>query len=584
MIRLAAAFLLLMALATHAVAEKRVALVLGNGAYERVAPLANPENDANVIADALLRLEFEVIEGTNLTRVEFVEKIREFARAMQGADLALLYFAGHGLQVNGRNYLAPVETELLDETDLEFETIRLDMILAQMERQARTNLVFLDACRNNPLARNLAQSMGTRSASVGRGLAPIETGVGTLIAFSTQPGNVALDGEGSNSPFTEALARHIETPGEDIGVLMRRVRQDVIKKTGGRQVPWDNSSLTGSVILNQKSEESAADRLELETEIAKLREQLEAATGLTATQQNSAALQKPVISINPAANRLAPESDTENSQPGDRIPLDLDRQQRRAVQLSLREFGVDPGPADGEFGPKTYQAILAARKTLGIPIGTHVDQMLIDLLPTIPGSLTRFDGLWTISRTSDHSESCGMQGGPQILEIKDGEVSGPGYAGEVFDNESIRFTRTFIDKRKKQQAEFVGTIAPEEGNGTFETIDGKCRGRFALFRGNTPNRAFADDLKDDRDLVTAVQKQLNRLGCSVGTADGVWGNRSELGLASLRKHGGLRFANADLSYELLNDLNQATPHLCPITCPDGTHQSGSTCLRFKSRP
>ena len=124
--------------------------------------------------------------------------------------------------------------------------------MRQMEREERVNLVFLDACRDNPLARNLALSMGTRSASVGTGLAAVETGVGTLISYATQPGNVALDGSGKNSPFTESLLKHIETPGEDIAVILRKVRSDVISKTQGKQVPWGNSSLTGQVILKDK--------------------------------------------------------------------------------------------------------------------------------------------------------------------------------------------------------------------------------------------------------------------------------------------------------------------------------------------
>ena len=113
-----------------------------------------------------------------------------------------------------------------------------------MEREVKTNLVFLDACRDNPLARNLARSMGTRSMSVGRGLARVDSGIGTLIAFATEPGNVALDGVGNNSPFTTALLNHIETPGLDIAQLLRRVRRDVMSSTDERQVPWNNSSLT----------------------------------------------------------------------------------------------------------------------------------------------------------------------------------------------------------------------------------------------------------------------------------------------------------------------------------------------------
>lgn len=236
---------LLLAGAPAALAEKRVALVIGNSSYEKAAPLANPKNDANALAAVLGELQFEVVKGIDLDRSEFEGVVRKFVRAIRGAEVALLFYAGHGLQVKGRNYLAPIDADLSDEADLDFETLPLRTILKHMERHTRTNLVFLDACRDNPLARNLARSMGTRSVAVGRGLARVETGVGTLIAFATEPGNVALDGWGGNSPFTTALLKHIKTPGLDVDLMLRRVRKDVLELTSGKQVPWSNSSLTG---------------------------------------------------------------------------------------------------------------------------------------------------------------------------------------------------------------------------------------------------------------------------------------------------------------------------------------------------
>ena len=136
---------------------------------------------------------------------------------------------------------------LQSERDLDFEAVCLDFVLKQMEleRDGKTNIVFLDACRDNPLARNLARTMGTRSASIGQGLAQVQTGVGTFIAYSTQPGNVALDGQGRNSPFTAALAKGLREPGRNLTSVMIDVRKDVLAATGGKQVPWDHSALTG---------------------------------------------------------------------------------------------------------------------------------------------------------------------------------------------------------------------------------------------------------------------------------------------------------------------------------------------------
>jgi hypothetical protein len=227
-------------------AKKRVALVIGNSAYVNAGTLANPVNDASDTAQVLKKFGFEVILGLNLPRPAFEDKIRAFSRALADADTAVLFYAGHGLQVAGHNYLIPVDAALGSERDLDFETISLDFALRQMEvgREGKTNIVFLDACRDNPLGRNLARSMGTRGVSVGSGLAEVQTGVGTFIAYSTQPGNVALDGKGRNSPFTASFTARMQEPRRNLTTIMIDVRNDVLAATGGRQVPWDHSALT----------------------------------------------------------------------------------------------------------------------------------------------------------------------------------------------------------------------------------------------------------------------------------------------------------------------------------------------------
>ena len=229
--------------------EKRVALVVGNGAYDNTPSLPNPPNDAAALATSLRRLDFDVLDGRDLKLSDFAGRIRDFGRALRQAHVALFYYAGHGLQVGSQNYVVPVDAALEHEADVQLELIAVQTILAQMEVGNRTSLVILDACRNNPLARNLARAMGTRSVAIGEGLGRIESGIGTFIAFATSPNRVALDGgSGTNSPFTAALIHHVETPGLTIADVMMRVRRDVIAATEkmreGPQVPWDSSSLT----------------------------------------------------------------------------------------------------------------------------------------------------------------------------------------------------------------------------------------------------------------------------------------------------------------------------------------------------
>ena len=249
--RLLAVLILALAWAAPAFAEKRVALVIGNGAYKHAPALANPRNDAEGMAAALRRMKFEVVSGIDLDKPAMERLLRDFVAKLDNADLALVFYAGHGLQVHGRNYFVPVDAKLERETDLAFEAVSLELVQQVLEQTRRTNILILDACRDNPLARNLARAMGTRQVAIGRGLGQAQAGIGTLIVYATQPGNVALDGEGTaNSPFTTALLKHIETPGLEIRLIVSRVRQAVIEATRDKQVPWDSSSLVGEVYLS----------------------------------------------------------------------------------------------------------------------------------------------------------------------------------------------------------------------------------------------------------------------------------------------------------------------------------------------
>lgn len=250
-------------MALPATAQKRVALVIGNSAYQHATALANPANDAGDMSAALKELGFEVILGLDLDKRAFDARVRDFSRALPDAETGVFYYAGHGLQVVGRNYLVPVDAQLQSERDLDFEASSLDFILKQMEldRDGKTSIVFLDACRDNPLAGNLARSMGTRSAGVGRGLAQVQAGVGTFVAYSTQPGNVALDGQERNSPFTAALATSIREPGRNLTSVMIDVRKKVLAATAGKQVPWDHSALTGDFYFHLASAPGVAPKL-----------------------------------------------------------------------------------------------------------------------------------------------------------------------------------------------------------------------------------------------------------------------------------------------------------------------------------
>jgi uncharacterized caspase-like protein len=245
MLRSVFAAVLLLSTVVSALAAGRVALVVGVSNYEHAARLANTLNDANDMAAALKRLSFDVETLLDPNRLALEGAVRRYGDRSVNADVSLFYFSGHALESAGRNWLLPATASLASERDLRFEAIDLNAIQEQADGAARISIVFLDACRDNPFSRRLS---ATRRGTAPRGLARVDVTLGgVLVAFSTGPGQLAMDGIGTkrNSPFTAALLKHIEAPGLEIKSLLARVTKDVVEETGGMQRPWQNSSLEG---------------------------------------------------------------------------------------------------------------------------------------------------------------------------------------------------------------------------------------------------------------------------------------------------------------------------------------------------
>lgn len=236
-------------------AEERLALVIGNSAYGTVSPLDNPSHDATLIGGTLEKLGFKVTMLIDSTQIDMKRGISQFGRDLRkaGTDATgLFYYAGHGVQSFGTNYLLPVDVSLSDAADLDLVAIEAQSVLRQMfSARNKTNIVILDACRNNPFA-DIPEFNDN-------GLAEMHAPTGTFLAYATAPGGVALDGLDGNSPFTEAVARQITTPGLPIEQMFKKVRVDVLEKSNGRQTPWDSSSLTSDFMFAQATVISAAE-------------------------------------------------------------------------------------------------------------------------------------------------------------------------------------------------------------------------------------------------------------------------------------------------------------------------------------
>ncbi|MEO1054444.1 MAG: caspase family protein [Bacteroidota bacterium] len=225
--------------------EKRIALVIGNADYRNGGELKNPLNDARAMAKTLRQLGFEVMTAENTSQADMKKAIDQFGRRMEGYDIGLFYYAGHGIQSKGKNYMIPIEADLQNEQQVEYDCIAADRVLAFMDHAgSRVNIIILDACRNNPFERSWSRS------GSGNGLAFMNAPTGSIIAYATSPGNTASDGDGQNGLYTEALLKHMKSPGLTIEQVFKKVRGEVEQRSGSQQTPWESTSLKGDFYFN----------------------------------------------------------------------------------------------------------------------------------------------------------------------------------------------------------------------------------------------------------------------------------------------------------------------------------------------
>ncbi len=420
--------MLLLALATPASAGQRVALVIGNASYAHAPSLANPLNDANDMGAALERLGFSVTELPNASRAELWDGLQKFSLAASASEMAVVFYAGHGIEVDKRNFLIPVDARLLSDADVEFEAVPLDLLSRAVERARGLRLIVLDACRDNPFAVAMQRSGATRS--IGRGLGRVEPSGETLVAYAAKEGTVAADGEGRNSPYTTALLAHLEEPGLEVGLMFRKVRDAVLATTGGRQEPFVYGSLSSEgaylaalpepepeevkPVVQQgpndpkpglvapggdkrlTAEELAAERVFWEsmkdsTHAADLEAYLEQFPGGTyeALARNKLARltvspdEKPDVQVavtpDEAERVVSPEPAPLASETVE-ASLGLERDERRQIQMGLAALGFDPGPADGLFGQRTRKALSSWQSSHGGDASGHLDADAAKLL------------------------------------------------------------------------------------------------------------------------------------------------------------------------------------------------------------
>ncbi len=357
MLRLAAmvagALALVLALVQPAAAGARMALVIGNADYVHGGKLTNPTHDAALIAQALQSVGFEVTSRTNLDREALEATLKTFARDSAGADTAVVYFSGHGMEIGGTNYLIPIDAVLEDDTAIQFEAVPLDLVMTAVGRATRLKVVVLDACRNNPFFDAMRRSDSQKAISVGLAR-PIAQG-GMVIAYAAREGTTAANGVGDNSPYAIALARHITEAGVDVRVMFGEVHEDVLAASGGRQEPSDYESIGGQGFFltppAASGERTAAvNRLEL----------------ALVADDPAKAVGAPLRDYADPARIYAIERDL--TLPGDIVQFQgaVDEMGRPIFRIRLSEAAVNRVNSDGALSGRRIALVLDGRTALSV--------------------------------------------------------------------------------------------------------------------------------------------------------------------------------------------------------------------------
>ena len=511
---LAAALLLL---CQPAWATKRVALVIGNSAYQNVALLPNPVNDGAVIAATLKGAGFDVVDSRHdLPANEMRRALRDFADRARDADIAVVYYAGHGMEVDGTNYLIPVDAKLERDTDVYDEALSLDRVLVAIEPAKQLRLVILDACRDNPFAKSMKRTIASRS--IGRGLAQVEpASPNTLIAYSAKAGSTAMDGDSKNSPFTIALSKHLTTPGLDVRRAFGFVRDDVLKTTSNRQEPFVYGSLGGEDV--------------------------------------------PLVPV-PAAAAPAPAPNPQ-------------AEARRDYELALQVGNKDALNAFVAQYPEGFYASLAKIQLAKIA-AEEVRVAATEKARLAEQERARLaaEGGQTSQQLKAAEADAKAAEKARIAAEKAKQVA----LDQASDAERKRVAAeaAAASAGAGNRAAGNNNIAAASGAVANAPLPEKAQANAP----QTDVAALTSGPAPQVDVNKSVQIELRRVGCLSGAADGEWNAASQRSLTLFNRSAGTRLDVKTASLDTLDAIKQKSSRVCPLVCEHGSKADGDRCNRI----
>lgn len=561
-------FLTLCLVSRPALAEKRVAFVIGNSKYQNVSALMNPANDAAAITEMFKRASFEVVESRrDLKNVDLRRALREFTEKARDADIAVIYYAGHGIEVDGTNYLIPVDAALDRDTDAYDEAIALDRILQAIEPAKQLRLVILDACRDNPFAKNMKRTVASRA--LGRGLAGVEPSrPNTLIAFAAKAGSTASDGDEKNSPFTTALLKHLATPGLEVGKAFRLVRDDVMNATGNKQEPFVYGSLGGNDLALvpapaslQASNGGANAEIRRDYELAERVGTKEAwdsfvtanpsgfYADLAKAQRNKLAAENARIAATEKA-RAAAEEQARLASEGAKAS----EQAKAASQSKAAE-----------------EARLAAEKKKQIE-----DAKLQTAERAKAAAISKAAG---DERLAAEKTRLAAEKKKQVDEAK---ISAAESAEAVAQAKLAELERPAAERAKTPEGTKGANI--EQNQSKEDNASGGKSADQAIASLSPPGQSNTETSKSNRlappELSRLLQSELRRVGCKTGEIDGEWTAASRRALASFNANAGTNLDVKLANLDALDTVRTKVGRVCPLGCERGYRASGDHCVKI----
>jgi uncharacterized caspase-like protein len=522
-------FLTLM-MATNALADKRVALVLGISKYQNVPQLTNPDNDAVAMSDVFNRIGFDVVDlRQDLGVSEMRRAVREFAAVSADADVAVVYYAGHGIEADGVNYLIPIDARLLSDFDVEDETVSLDRILQAINPAKRLRLVILDACRDSPFSEKMKRSVATRS--IGRGLAKIEpTTPDTLIAFAARAGAVASDGDGAHSPFSTALLQHIATPGLDLRLALGRVRDEVLKSTNRRQEPFVYGSLGGETVALVPQPAPPVDpdaEARRDYEFAAQIGTREAWNSFLAVHGSGgyASLAHAALDKLEAAEKASEKADA--------IKLQAEQQARQKTEEVRKQL-------EEQAAHRTEQAKLQMSEQAKRELEQERQRIAEQAKQELDEARRQ---LAEARRQADDAAA-------QVEQAK---------------KRAAADAQQQIEAAKREAA--LQAAATQKLAALPPPADVP-----------TPAAPIATPNMDPADIARLLQAHLKRVGCDPGVADGSWNSASQRALDSFNTHAGTKFDIKVANLDALDAVRGKSDRICPLICGKGQRISGERCV------